>query len=292
MTTKETQTSNQSPLTQEPNLPSFLNKQKTISLSNQESTSSHERWHRIRQFLIRGLHTRWPQLVVVVFGLVCISIGFSYVYSVPDSIMVEADEEKMSTAVEAYNSSESSEAERVSNALEKVISPIDKEYSEQTQTITVDVEGAVMSPGVVTLQPGARVADAIVAAGGLSKQAHARYVQRMINQSSPVGDAEKIYIPYLDEVVDAPPGMASQEEMSQQVTDQPTDNQEVNNTTSSQGVSINEASVEELDALPGIGQSRAEAIIKGRPYASIEDLRTRKVVTASVYDQIESLISL
>ena len=53
---------------------------------------------------------------------------------------------------------------------------------------------------------------------------------------------------------------------------------------------INSASKSELDALPGIGSARADAIIKGRPYKGKDELVQKKVVPQSVYDGVKDRI--
>ncbi len=55
-------------------------------------------------------------------------------------------------------------------------------------------------------------------------------------------------------------------------------------------IDINSASKEQLDALPQIGSARAEAIIKGRPYKSKNELLDRYIVPQNVYDAIKDKI--
>lgn len=55
-------------------------------------------------------------------------------------------------------------------------------------------------------------------------------------------------------------------------------------------IDINSASEKELDALPGIGEARAKAIIKGRPYKGKDDLVNKKIIPRSVYDGIKDKI--
>jgi competence protein ComEA len=55
-------------------------------------------------------------------------------------------------------------------------------------------------------------------------------------------------------------------------------------------VDINTASAEDLDALPGIGKARGDAIIKGRPYKGKDDLLNRHILPPSVYDGIKTKI--
>jgi DNA uptake protein ComE-like DNA-binding protein len=55
-------------------------------------------------------------------------------------------------------------------------------------------------------------------------------------------------------------------------------------------IDINRAPAEELKKLKGIGDARAEAIIKGRPYKRKDELVQRSIIPQSVYDQIKDQI--
>jgi DNA uptake protein ComE-like DNA-binding protein len=61
-------------------------------------------------------------------------------------------------------------------------------------------------------------------------------------------------------------------------------------TTKTPLIDINSASKDELDALPGIGAVRAEAIIKGRPYKGKDELLRKKVLPSNVYEGIKDRI--
>ena len=53
---------------------------------------------------------------------------------------------------------------------------------------------------------------------------------------------------------------------------------------------LNSASESELAQLPGIGEARAKAIVKGRPYTGKDDLKTKKIIPARVYDKIKDRV--
>jgi competence protein ComEA len=55
-------------------------------------------------------------------------------------------------------------------------------------------------------------------------------------------------------------------------------------------IDLNHASVQALEALPGIGRAYAQAIVAGRPYANKTQLRARLIVPLKVYEQIEGLV--
>jgi DNA uptake protein ComE-like DNA-binding protein len=55
-------------------------------------------------------------------------------------------------------------------------------------------------------------------------------------------------------------------------------------------IDVNRATAEELMTLRGIGEARAKAIIRGRPYARKDDLVRKKVVPLSIYDDTKDKI--
>jgi competence protein ComEA len=139
--------------------------------------------------------------------------------------------------------------------------------------IKVDVDGEVLNPGVYELSSDARVQDALIAAGGLTPNAN----RRAINLAAKIADGQKIYIPRVGESVNQIVGGSAIQGVG---------------VSEDQLISINGATEAQLDTLPGIGPVTAGKIIDGRPYNSIEELLTRKIVGKATYEKIKDLISL
>lgn len=148
----------------------------------------------------------------------------------------------------------------------------------RTGKIVIDVEGSVLKPGVYTLEQDKRVQDALVAAGGLSANADRNWVEKQLNLAAKISDGSKIYIPRIGEQV-SNGGDSGQARMT---------------VLGAQAglISINNASQSDLEGLPGIGSVTAGKIINARPFSSLDELVTRKVVSKSVYEKIKDKLSL
>ena len=134
--------------------------------------------------------------------------------------------------------------------------------------IVVDVEGAVARPGVVRLASGARVADALAAAGGTTPDAD----PAALNKAATLRDGARVYVPRYGET--PPAGSVGSE--------------------SERKVDINHATSAELESLPGIGPSTAARIVRARElkaFAKVEELQTRGLVTARVLSDIRDLVT-
>ncbi|MBI2338379.1 helix-hairpin-helix domain-containing protein [Candidatus Daviesbacteria bacterium] len=156
-----------------------------------------------------------------------------------------------------------------------------KESLVETQkTISVDVSGAVIKPGVYKLNDGSRVEDAIKEAGGFAASVNTEFVSKYLNMAQKVSDGSKIYVP-----------AAGENTVSSQ-------NGAVAGITAGGGVSvqakvnINTATQAELEALPGIGPVTASKIISDRPYQGIEDLLNKKIINKSVFEKIRDQLVL
>ena len=106
-----------------------------------------------------------------------------------------------------------------------------------TPTLVVDVAGAVRRPGLVRLAKGARVADAVARAGGLTRRAE----RSGVNFAALVADGEQVLVPERGAAVPSGGGTAS-----------------------TGPVSLSSASAEPLDTLPGIGPVTAAKIVAYR----------------------------
>ena len=153
----------------------------------------------------------------------------------------------------------------------------------------VEVTGAVNEPGVFETTVGARLKDAIALAGGISEIADREFFSRNFNLARYLTDQEKIYVPSYQEVINDV--FAFRKQLLDYTAPQniPQISAE---TISQEVVNINLATVEELDTLPGVGTTIATKIIQGRPYATIDELVSKKAVNKGVFEQIKGMISL
>lgn len=146
----------------------------------------------------------------------------------------------------------------------------------QQEDIYVHICGAVQSPGVYALPEGSRLYEAIEAAGGFLPDA----CQDYCNLALTVSDGMQYQIPTEDEALSGDLPEAMQGNVS---------------SYDSQGLlNINFATAAELMTLPGIGQTRADAIITYREqhgaFACKEDIMQVTGIKDAVYEKIESYI--
>ena len=121
-------------------------------------------------------------------------------------------------------------------------------------------------------------------AGGLTKNADNGFFNRNYNLSRILVDQEKIYVPSVWEVSNGYFIENKQTLNFITAVEKAKANIEI--------ININKGTIDELDTLPGIGKVTAEKIINNRPYSSIEELVSKKVVNKSVFEKIKNLISL
>ncbi len=148
--------------------------------------------------------------------------------------------------------------------------------------IVVYVSGAVVRPGVYALPAGARVNDAVGAAGGALPEAD--LVQ--INLARRVYDEEQVHIPRRGEPTRPPATRQPPPPPSAQGAA----------TGGSPPVNINTATLAELDALPGIGPGYAQKIIEYReshgPFQTIEEIQNVAGIGPATFARIRDLITV
>ena len=139
--------------------------------------------------------------------------------------------------------------------------------------VRVYISGAVQAPDVYQLAQGARVEDALRAAGGAMAEAD---LERL-NLAAILKDADHVYVRRKGEAAAAAPGTSVPGTVGKPLTD------------------INTASQKELEALPGIGEVRATRIIESRErdgrFRAPVDLLERRIITAGVYEQLKDIVT-
>ena len=149
----------------------------------------------------------------------------------------------------------------------------------------IHISGEVKNPGIVTLEIGSRIMDAIKKAGGTTKEADLTQV----NLAYELQDGQKVYIPN------------KKEKVTEYITESSGNNVIVdgknisnNNEGNDSKVNINTANLNELDSLPGIGPALAQRIIDYREqngnFQSIEDLQNVKGIGDSKFSDIKDNI--
>ncbi len=137
-----------------------------------------------------------------------------------------------------------------------------------TSILFVHVAGEVRAPGLYELHQGARIADAIAAAGGPTRKADVDAV----NLADVVADAMKVEVPARGEAVTPTSSMSA-----------------------SPLIDLNSADVMTLEQIPGIGPVRAAAIVQHRdergPFTSIDQLLEVSGIGPATLESIRSYVT-
>ena len=172
------------------------------------------------------------------------------------------------------------------------------EVSQEPEEIYVDVSGAVVSPGVYCLDAGSRIFQAIEAAGGCTAEAAPVW----LNQAAELSDGQKVYVPTVREAEDAAVGngaggnvgnlwdLGTQSAVTGQISE------DADQGAGTGKVNINTADKELLTTLPGVGSSKADAILAYRQeqggFSSIEEIMNVEGIKEGVFARIKDRISV
>ena len=155
-------------------------------------------------------------------------------------------------------------------------SVFEKEEPLEQDLITVDVKGAVKSPGIYDLPVGSRVNDAVQKAGGLTEQADSK----LLNLAQKVSDEALVYVPTKGE-----------ESASQQAG-----SGTASSTNKEKKINLNKASLEELKQVKGLGGKRAQDIIDHREtngkFKSVEELKKVSGIGAKTIEKLKDYVTV
>lgn len=148
------------------------------------------------------------------------------------------------------------------------------------ENIKVYIIGEVKTPGVIELNAGSRLEDAIILAGGTTNLSDLS----KINLAKVLEDGQKIYIPSINE--NGNDNLQEVEELEEYDTN--------NNLKSTKKININTATIAELCTLSGVGESLANKIIKYREengkFKTIEDLKNVNGIGDKKYESLKDYV--
>lgn len=153
------------------------------------------------------------------------------------------------------------------------------EVSEEPSQLVVDVKGAVEKPGLYTLEAGARVNDAVEAAGGLTSQAD----PKSINLAQKLSDEAVVYVASKDENISVVASTTASSAMSPEEK-------------STSLVNLNTATEADLQTISGIGAKRAADIIAYREanggFKSVDDLNNVSGIGDKTMESIRPYVTV
>lgn len=184
----------------------------------------------------------------------------------------------------------------------EVVEEVEKEeIVEIIDKIKIDIKGAVLNPGVYELEQNSRVSDAISISGGLIDTADTS----TINLSKLLKDEMVIIIYTKDEIKEMRKGNTVVKYIEKEcvcpklendacIEDKVTNNETKENVSGK--VSLNNATIDELMTLSGIGESKAKLIIEYREqnggFKSIDEITNVKGIGQSTYEKIKDNLTL
>jgi len=208
---------------------------------------------------------KYKKQLAILGGVVAVVlIYFLFLNDSPHSASIETIDQMTIPAIDEHSTNPETE--------------IETEYNR----IMVDIKGAVKYPGVYTLSEEQRIVDAVEAAGGYTDDAN----PVLINHAQRLQDEMVIYIPKT--------GEEPAEVMEQVLQGSPSTGSGSGSTSGK--ININKAEEAELTQLPGIGPSKAGAIIQHRSehgnFQVIDDLKKVTGIGDKTFEQLKGLIDV
>ena len=204
------------------------------------------------------------RIIVICAGL---GLALGAFFLLKPSSQTSVKETNLQTEVSAVSKDSSSEKE---------VKKEEKEESPEQDLITVDVKGAVKSPGIYDLPVGSRVHDAVQKAGGLTDEADSK----SLNLAQKISDEALVYVPTKGE-----------EAASQQATSVTSPS-----TSKDKKVNLNKASLEELKQVKGLGGKRAQDIIDHREangkFKSVDELKKVSGIGAKTIEKLKDYVTV
>ena len=167
--------------------------------------------------------------------------------------------------------------EKVDNVIEE--NEVEENENEMEEKIIIHITGEVEEGGIIELEKGARISDAIEEAGGITEEADLSNV----NLAYSLSDGQKIKIPNINE---------KNEEAI--VEEKAGDNIIIEENKEEEKININKATQTEIETLPGIGPSTALKIINYRnehgKFKNVEDIKNVPGIGDTKFENIKEYI--
>jgi competence protein ComEA len=236
---------------------------------------------------------RRPAGIVAALGIALVALGLAWWLLRPAAPPMESTLPlATSGAPGATDGATPDEASDAAAAATTTVDGSTAATSTTTPKVVVQAAGAVASPGLYRLEPGARVDDLIRAAGGLTERAD----RDRINLASAVNDGERIWIPLRGQadppdVVAATPGSTASGAAPSTPTGEPGS---PGAAPAAGPIDLNSADAAALDALPGVGPATAMAILSYReqagPFSSVDELLEVRGIGEAKLEQLRPLV--
>ena len=207
------------------------------------------------------------KIIVICTGLGLLVGGFFLLKPAPQTPVKETN---LQAEVAAVSKDSLSEKDLKKEEKEEKEEPVERDL------ITVDVKGAVKSPGIYDLPVGSRVNDAVQKAGGLTEEADSK----SLNLAQKVSDEALVYVPTKGEE-------SASQQAGSGTASSPSKEKKVN---------LNKASLEEIKQVKGLGGKRAQDIIDHREsngkFKSVDELKKVSGIGVKTIEKLKDYVTV